>query len=297
MLSRIMLPGPSTSLTRPENSSGAYHQINFGTDRFTRVDVRQLVAHLHRHCQYRRLERCLPSLRMEIGSCRGIWWPTVAIGIRNMSRFAWTKPSRTRRGERWATSAGLATEYVTSIRTVASLTMEPMILAEYKAQLDYIVNTSVRASVITYIPLCTFAIPRLLGHGFGLLVWPPNFWLAESTVSLSSSLSSSPSYLAGKPQHSSLDIRHQSPRHDRQQITFCGFALCKRIFEKTEATSRLAHLEMEAVALDDVEFRYKQRDASRVLRGVSMDIPAGSYAACVGPSGCGTLLPIGIRVI
>ena len=37
----------------------------------------------------------------------------------------------------------------------------------------------------------------------------------------------------------------------------------------------------------DVEFRYKQRSATRVLRGISMDIQPGTYAAFVGPSGCG----------
>ncbi len=41
------------------------------------------------------------------------------------------------------------------------------------------------------------------------------------------------------------------------------------------------------LALQNVEFRYKQRDASRVLKGISMDIKPGTYAACVGPSGCG----------
>lgn len=41
-----------------------------------------------------------------------------------------------------------------------------------------------------------------------------------------------------------------------------------------------------AVGIEDVEFKYKQR-ATKVLRGVSMDIPPGSYAAFVGPSGCG----------
>jgi len=43
----------------------------------------------------------------------------------------------------------------------------------------------------------------------------------------------------------------------------------------------------DPIALRDVEFRYKQREASRVLRGISMTIRPGQYAAFVGPSGCG----------
>jgi len=42
-----------------------------------------------------------------------------------------------------------------------------------------------------------------------------------------------------------------------------------------------------AIAMEDVEFRYKQRNASRVLRGISMMIQPGTFAAFVGPSGCG----------
>ncbi|KAJ3500047.1 hypothetical protein NM208_g17235 [Fusarium decemcellulare] len=42
-----------------------------------------------------------------------------------------------------------------------------------------------------------------------------------------------------------------------------------------------------AVKVQDVVFRYKQRQASPVLNGISIDIAPGSYAACVGPSGCG----------
>jgi len=42
-----------------------------------------------------------------------------------------------------------------------------------------------------------------------------------------------------------------------------------------------------SISLENVEFRYKQREATRVLRGISLDIKPGTYAAFVGPSGCG----------
>lgn len=41
------------------------------------------------------------------------------------------------------------------------------------------------------------------------------------------------------------------------------------------------------IGLKDIEFRYVQRSAARVLRGISLKIEPGSYAAFVGPSGCG----------
>ncbi|KAI9874825.1 MAG: hypothetical protein M1823_007603, partial [Watsoniomyces obsoletus] len=48
-------------------------------------------------------------------------------------------------GERFADSAGLATEAVTSIRTVAALTLESQILNEYDETLTGIVTKSARA--------------------------------------------------------------------------------------------------------------------------------------------------------
>ena len=42
-----------------------------------------------------------------------------------------------------------------------------------------------------------------------------------------------------------------------------------------------------SIGLRDVEFRYRQRKAARVLNGMSLDIRPGTFAAFVGPSGCG----------
>jgi ATP-binding cassette, subfamily B (MDR/TAP), member 1 len=41
------------------------------------------------------------------------------------------------------------------------------------------------------------------------------------------------------------------------------------------------------IRFEDVHFRYPTRPAVRVLRGLNLDIPPGSYVALVGQSGCG----------
>ena len=42
-----------------------------------------------------------------------------------------------------------------------------------------------------------------------------------------------------------------------------------------------------SIDIESVEFRYKQRGATRVLRDISLSIKPGTFAAFVGPSGCG----------
>ena len=42
-----------------------------------------------------------------------------------------------------------------------------------------------------------------------------------------------------------------------------------------------------SVGVEDVEFRYKQRAAVKALRGITIKIEPGTYAAFVGSSGCG----------
>lgn len=61
----------------------------------------------------------------------------------------------------------------------------------------------------------------------------------------------------------------------------------KPVMQETKDNRDLGPNEDDSIELKDVEFRYKQREASRVLRGISMTIHPGQYAAFVGPSGCG----------
>lgn len=41
------------------------------------------------------------------------------------------------------------------------------------------------------------------------------------------------------------------------------------------------------LTLSNIHFRYPTRPGVRVLRGLSIEVPAGKYVALVGPSGCG----------
>ena len=189
-------------------------------------------------------------------------------------------------GERWADSAALATEYVTSIRTVASLTMEPMILAEYKKMLDYIVNTAVRASVITYIPYA-------LSQSLDFLVMALGFWygsklLASGEYTVTQFFVVFIAVVFGGQAAAQFFGYSTSITKARPAANYVLWLRTLQANIREDGDNKSIGPSGDgAIALEDVEFRYKQRDASRVLRGISMDIPAGSYAACVGPSGCG----------
>lgn len=189
-------------------------------------------------------------------------------------------------GERWSDSAALATEYVTSIRTVASLTMEEQILGEYKRQLDVIVNTAVRSFFITYIPYA-------LSQSLDFLVMALGFWygsrlLASGEYEVKQFFTVFIAVIFGGQAAGQFFGYSTSITKARPAANYIlWLRTLKASIGEDDSNKSIGPSGDGDVNLEDVEFRYKQRDASRVLRGISMDIKAGSYAACVGPSGCG----------
>lgn len=63
--------------------------------------------------------------------------------------------------------------------------------------------------------------------------------------------------------------------------------LTSNIRETTENRGRGPSSTDVSIGFEDVEFRYRQRPAAKVLCGLSLDIRPGMFAAFVGPSGCG----------
>nr|POE89861.1 leptomycin b resistance protein pmd1 [Quercus suber] len=189
-------------------------------------------------------------------------------------------------GEQFAASAGLATEAVTSIRTISLLTMESSILQDYNQALENIVAKVTRSLVVTLFPYA-------LSQSIDFLIMALGFWYGSQLIAKGEYTTTQffVIFIAvifggqGTAQFFSYTT----------SITKAGIAAnyilwLRTVKPKIAETDENKHNKPSGdgnIGFEDVVFRYKQRDASRVLRGITMQIEPGTYAAFVGPSGCG----------
>ncbi len=189
-------------------------------------------------------------------------------------------------GERFADSAALATEVVTSIRTVSSLTLESRILDQYGETLDFIVRKTQRSFFITMIGYA-------LSQSLDFLIMALGFYygsrlLASGEYTLKQFFTIFISVIFGGQAAAQFFGYSTSITKARPAANYIlWLRTLTASVREDETNKQIGPSGDGAIALDNVEFRYKQRDASRVLRGISINIEPGSYAACVGPSGCG----------
>lgn len=192
----------------------------------------------------------------------------------------------TKTEELFASSAGLATEAVTSIRTVSSLTLESAILQEYSETVDSIVARVVRSLVLTLVSYS-------LSQSIDFLVMALGFWygsqlVARGEYSVSQFFVIFISVIFGGQAAAQFFAYTTSITKAATGANyFFWLRTIKADIRETDQNRDKGPPDDGRVGVENVEFRYKQRDASRVLRGISMQIKPGTYAAIVGPSGCG----------
>ncbi|KAL4878829.1 P-loop containing nucleoside triphosphate hydrolase protein [Aspergillus karnatakaensis] len=186
---------------------------------------------------------------------------------------------------RFSDSASLAVEAVGALRTVSSLTLESDLLAEYSQNLRGILRRSAKTMVLAM-------TVHALAQSVDFLVMALGFWygsrlmanLEYSTedffvvfMSVLLAGQGAAQFLAGAGSVTRaksagtflLDLRDMTPRI--------------RETDENKDNNPGGH---EGLALDKVEFSYPSR-SSLVIRGVSMNIASGQFAAFVGHSGCG----------
>ncbi|RDA83476.1 hypothetical protein CP532_7036 [Ophiocordyceps camponoti-leonardi (nom. inval.)] len=192
-----------------------------------------------------------------------------------------------RRSKRaYAASATFASEAVSAIRTVASLTREQDVLALYHAALaeqqrrslpSVVKSSALYASSQSLLFLC-FALGfwyggRLIGkHEYSMF----QFFLCFMAIvfgaqSAGSIFSFAPDM--GKAHHAAAELKTLL---DRRPL----------VDSWSDAGGRLEQTKGD-IEFRDVHFRYPTRPEQPVLRGLNLTIRPGQYVALVGASGCG----------
>ncbi len=189
-------------------------------------------------------------------------------------------------GERFASSAGLATEAVTSIRTINFLTLEAPILHEYNEALGNIVAKVIPSLVVTLIPYA-------LSQSIDFLVMGLGFWYGSQLIA-SGEYTTTQFFVIfiavvfggqGTAQFFSYTTSITKAKVAANYILWLR-TVRANIRETDENRDRKPSGD-GLIGVENIEFRYKQRDAAKVLRGISMKIEPGTHVAVVGPSGCG----------
>lgn len=189
-------------------------------------------------------------------------------------------------GNHFAESAGLATEAVTSIKTISSLTLESEIMKEYSQTMDGIVLKSIRGFLITLVPYA-------LSQSVEFLVMALGFWYGSRLIA-SGEYSTTQFFVVfiavvfgGQAAGQFFGYTTSITKAKIAANYILWLRTVKAKIAETDDNSDKGPSGEGPMEMKDVSFRYIQRNASRVLRGISMKIEPGTYTAFVGPSGCG----------
>lgn len=186
----------------------------------------------------------------------------------------------------FASSAGLATEAVTSIRTISLLTLEGPILEDYRNAMDDIVARVIRSLIFTLIPYA-------LSQSIDFLIMALGFWYGSQLIA-SGEYTVTQFFIIfiaivfggqGTAQFFSYTTSITKAKIAANYILW--LRTIKPQIGDNDGNRDKGPSGDGPIGVEDVEFRYKQRDTARVLRGISMHIKPGTHVAFVGPSGCG----------
>ncbi|KAL7421323.1 GTPase-activating protein [Cryptotrichosporon argae] len=187
-----------------------------------------------------------------------------------------------------AASAHLASEAAAAVRTVASLTREDDVDAIYSKALEEPMRISNRTAIYSQ---ALYAASQ--GVSFliiALVFYVGALWMTNGSVNTSHFYTTLTSVIFASIQAGNV----WSFVPDASK----GTSGARSLFELFDNEPTIDALSDEGIKLDpaqvqghirleDVHFRYPSRPGVRVLRGLTIDAPPGSFIALVGPSGCG----------
>lgn len=189
-------------------------------------------------------------------------------------------------------SASFASEAVTAIRTVASLTREEDVLTLYRNSIAAQLKTSTK-SILRSSTLFA-ASQSLLFLCFALGFWYGGTLIAKGEYTLFQFFVVFSEIIFGA--QTAGTIFSFAPDMGKART---AAAELKRLFDRqpkidtwSEAGERVSRHEAKnairgTIEFRDVHFRYPTRPDVPVLRGLNLQVEPGQYIALVGPSGCG----------
>ncbi|WVR08476.1 hypothetical protein IAU60_005531 [Kwoniella sp. DSM 27419] len=187
-----------------------------------------------------------------------------------------------------AGSAHLASEAAGAVRTVAALTREDDIDRIYSEALKEPMRVNFRTSVrsqalYAFSQGITFCIIALVFYVGALWIisgrYPTNVFFTVLTSVIFASLQAGNVFTF---------VPDASKANSSAAAVFRLIDDVPEVDPDSTDGLFLDHAKVEGhVKIEGVHFRYPTRPGVRVLRDLTIDVPAGSYVALVGPSGCG----------
>ncbi|RYC77109.1 hypothetical protein BFJ63_vAg20017, partial [Fusarium oxysporum f. sp. narcissi] len=189
--------------------------------------------------------------------------------------------------ERFAESAGLATEATMAIRTVASLALERQVVDRFKESLRGIAERSIKSlgwNMFWY----------ALSQSISFLAMALGFWYGGRLMSFGeySSIQFYTVFIAIIFSGEAAAMFFQfttSLTKARSSINYVLSVRSQVNQDMREDNSQDDTSEKNAAAIEfrDLRFSYPRRPGLQVLKGINANIKPGSFVAFVGPSGCG----------
>ncbi|KAG1772443.1 P-loop containing nucleoside triphosphate hydrolase protein [Suillus occidentalis] len=185
-------------------------------------------------------------------------------------------------------SAQLACEAASAIRTVASLTREEDSLQLYSASLEEPLRRSNRTALWSSL---FFSLSQAMSFFvISLIFWYGSILVSNLQISVTGFFVALMSTTFGAIQAGNVFAFVP----DISSAKGAGAAIIKLIdstpeidAESTEGKSISGETVRGQIRFEDVHFRYPTRPGVRVLRGLSFKVEPGTYVALVGASGCG----------
>ncbi|KAK3322314.1 P-loop containing nucleoside triphosphate hydrolase protein [Apodospora peruviana] len=199
----------------------------------------------------------------------------------------WMLAHYQRRGKKaYAGSASYASEAITAIRTVASLTREDDVLQQYKESLAAQQRASLRSVLKS--SLLYAASQSLMFLAFALGFWYGGTLIAKLEYNMFQFFVVFSSVIFGAQSAGSVfsfapDMGKAAEASRELKTLFDR----KPVIDTWSAEGDKVEAIDGSIEFRDVHFRYPTRPEQPVLRGLNLSVSPGQYIALVGASGCG----------